>query len=262
MVLGSILKEPHDLESSLNFGSIEAFKDDERLEQTPEVRRLIDTSLRMDQSGQLKASLPMLSPKISGGADLRAASAESIQATMAASNVRAEVIMPDTAIAHVKKALDENEKIWKHVQSGGLTNYNPLYIIVGVATCKRLVQKESRTREGNLEIEPSGNFALAGAEIATQAAAGSKGGDDIKVKIEEECAFAYRLREFQYSKLPWKDAQSSDYLKGAAYGRDDGESMEAEAELPNKHKLVFDKFESDDEEVSVTQGGVNLDVSD
>lgn len=256
MVLGSILTKPDDLESSLNFESgIKSFPQDKRRNDSHAVRRVIHAELSTDIRGKLRAMLPTFAPIVNAGAGLEANRLSSIQATVEALDIHAESIIPGTAKAYIDEALLTPEVI-KYVSKGMFAK--PLYLIVGVATCKKLYIGDASVRERGLSTEaglgltPAGIEAEAGASANRNASAGSEW------EIQEECAFAYRVREFQYSRLRRRITGAKDVIDGSLFGGDGGRVdvplTTAEVEAEYHDVPVFDEFESEDEEMDSPDG--------
>lgn len=153
MVLGSILAEPDDLKSSLNYESgIKAFPSDKVQDDTHVVRQAIQAEMSSTHGGHLKAMLPI------------SAATASAEAIVEALDIRAESVAPGTADAYIDEALS-TPGVADYVQTGRFAR--PLYLIVGVATCKRLSTGDSSSR---------------------------RPADGSELEGQEERAFAYRVK--------------------------------------------------------------------
>lgn len=263
MVLGSILARPDDLESSLNYErGIAPFPADKRLDQTQAVRRVIRAELSHNLGGRLKAVLPTVSPFVSAGGGVEAKIAHSAEATVEALGIRAEIIMPGTAKEYIDEALLAPE-VLAYVRKGLYAR--SLYLIVGVATCKKLIMGESASRERGFSVEGDVNLPPAGIETGAGASVGRDASTGSEVEVQEECAFAYRVREFRYKKWSGSIKVADDVVQGALFKFD--ETIEelivpSEASEPKEdgEVPVFECFESEDEEVGSGEG-VNLIVT-
>lgn len=251
MVIGSILTKPDDLETSLNFErGIESFPQDKRRDETHAVRRVIHTEMSADTGGELKAMLPILAPVVNAGAGLGAKNSKSDEATVEALDIHAESIMPGTANPYIDKALLTHE-VAEYVKKGMFTRR--LYLIVGVATCKRLFIGDSSAQEQTFSAKGDLGLPPAGAEAEARAFANRNALVESELEIQEECAFAYRVREFQYSRLRRRITGAKDITEGSVFGGAGGRAdvplttAEVEAEYHDVPK--FDYFESEDEEV-------------
>jgi hypothetical protein len=242
MVLGSILTRPDDLESSLNLGSgIEPFPPDKIEDQTAAVRLFMRSELSRTDGGRIKALLPF-SPIASAGGGVSASSARSVEATVEASGVRAVAILPHNAQDYFERALQE-PCVLEYVRKGIFSK--PLYMIVGVATCQRLTMGDasSRKRSGSVDLDaslPAGGVD-AGAGVSSEKGSSA----DSDREVVEECDFAYRVREFQYSRLKKRIKKSANVTDGALFG-----TLPAAGEESLFEQVpVFEFFESEDEDV-------------
>lgn len=242
MVLGSILTKPDDLESSLNHASgIEAFPPDKIEDQTGMVRQFVRSELSKTKGGRIKALLPF-SPIASAGGGVGATSSRSIEATVEASGVRAVAVLQHNAQDYLERAL-QAPRVLDYVRKGVFSE--PLYMIVGVATCQRLTLGEasSKKRSGSVDLDASLTVGGIEAGIGVSREKGSSA--DSEREIAEECDFAYRVREFQYSRRKKQIKKSANVTDGAMFGTDHHQEEDGLfEEVP-----VFEYFESDDEDV-------------
>lgn len=264
MVLGSILTRPDDLESSLNYESgIAPFPADKRLDQTQAVRRVVRAELSRHLGGRLKAVLPTAAvPLASAGGGVEAKVAHDAEATVEALDIRAEIVMPGTAKAYVDEAL-RAPGVLAYARGGLFAR--PLYLIVGVATCRRLVMGDSASRERGFSAEADVSLAPAGIEAGVGASVGREASAGSEVEVQQECAFAYRVREFRYKKWSGGIKMADDVVRGALFKLEEtidelvvpteASGPEEEDEVP-----VFECFGSEDEEVESGEG-VNLIVT-
>ncbi|KAG8157226.1 hypothetical protein KVR01_012934 [Diaporthe batatas] len=241
MVLGSILTKPDDLESSLNYASgIDAFPPDKIEDQTPAVRLFMRSELTRTDGARIKALLPV-TPIVSAGGGVDAKSSRSVDATVEASGVRAKAVLPHTAKDYMEKAL-QAPGVVEYVRRGIFAE--PLYMIVGVATCRRLTvgDSSSRTRSGSVSLDAG--LAVGGVEAGIGVSRERGRSAETEREVTEECDFAYRVREFQYSRRKKRIKKSADVTDGAMFGMDNpGE------EGPFEEVPVFEYFESEDEDV-------------
>jgi len=92
-----------------------------------------------------------------------------------------------------------HEKVIKHVRKGLFGT--PLYIIVGVATASKLSVKEQQARENKTAV--SANMVAPGGwgEGETGFKHENTAAVNSELDVGESCDFAYRVREFVYSKF-------------------------------------------------------------
>ncbi|KAI7785612.1 hypothetical protein LA080_006632 [Diaporthe eres] len=220
MVLGSILTKPDDLESSLNHASG------------------IETHW-----GRIKALLPF-SLIASAGGGLSATSSRSVDATVEASGVRAVAVLSQTAQEYLERAL-QSPKVIEDVRKGVFSE--PLYMIVGVATCKGLYVGDASTKARSASVDLDASLTAGGVETGIGVSREKSSSADIERKVVEECDFAYRVREFQYSRRKKRIKKSANVTDGAMFGDDNPEEDGPFEEVP-----VFEYFESEDEDVGST----------
>lgn len=244
MVLGSILTTPDDIESSLNHPSgIEPFPAGVVEDQTGAVRLFMRSELSRTHGGRIKALLPF-SPIASAGGGVGAASSRSLDATIEASDVRAVAILPQTAQDYVERAL-QSSKVIDYVRKGIFAE--PLYMIVGVATCKKLYMGDSASKTRSVSVDLDASLTVGGIEAGTGVSREKEASADSERELVEECDFAYRVREFQYSRRKKRVKKSSNVTEGAMFGTDHSEQEDSYEEVP-----VFEYFESEDEDLDST----------
>lgn len=241
MALGSILTRPDSLESSLNYRQLMSspFPKDKTLDQSEAVRRFVRCEISKSTGGKLKALIPF-SLIASAGAELGADTSTSLENIMEASQVRAVAIMPDEAQEFVEEAL-QTPKVKQYVRGGAFGK--PLYMIVGVATCRALRLGSASSREGSLSLDLDASLTVSGVEAGVGASIERKKSAELDIEVDEECDFAYRVREFQYSKLRKQITKSRDMTKGAFFDGREVSGEEAFEMVP-----VFEFFEDADED--------------
>lgn len=241
MVLGSILTKPDDLESSLNYpNGIETFPPEKIEDQTSAVRLFVRSELSKTHGGRVKALLPF-SPVASAGGGVNATSSRSVDATVEALGVRAVAVLPHTAQDYIEKAL-QVPRVVEYVRKGVFSE--PLYMIVGVASCKGLYvgDASSKARSGAVDLDAGLTVGGVEAGIGVSREKGSVA--DTEREVIEECDFAYRVREFQYSRRKKRIKKSANVTEGALFGTNSPREEDPFEEVP-----VFEYFESEDEDV-------------
>lgn len=252
MVLGSILTKPDNLESTLNYRQMKMspFPKDKTLDQTEAARRFMRSEISKSSGGRLKALLPF-SPMASAGGGLSANISNSLENTIEGSHVRAVAIMPDEAAEFVNEAL-QLPRVIEHVKKGSFGE--PLFMIVGVATCRRMClgSSSSKGRSGSLDLDAS--LTVAGVEAGAGISRDKTSSGGFEVEIDEECDFAYRVREFQYSRWKKRIKKSRDVTEGAMFGGsqddDDNSNNNDDDDSCVEEVPVFEYFESEDEDLS------------
>jgi len=242
--LGSILTKAEEPESSINRNTeIPTIPDRDKYDESIAVRQHISTTFTSNLSALLKADAPA-NPLASAGAKIQASSNKDVKTTVDAMNVCAEVFIPtegymDEALAtpEVIKAVAKDLKFTKS-----------LYIIVGVATAGSLKEKEEISEESKASMSMNVSLAGSGGGGAAELEGGKKANRDMERDIDQECDFAYRVREFEYSRMRRKNnkwVDKGDRTKGTMFGadRDDG----YEVQKPEDYIPKFDSLAEDDE---------------
>ncbi|KAI1125136.1 hypothetical protein F5Y10DRAFT_247734 [Nemania abortiva] len=247
MVIGSILTRPDDLESSLNYSTgIEQLRPDQLMDQTPVVRRTVTAELSKNIGGRLKAVLPV-NPFISAGGGVEAERTKQLEATVDALDVRAVSIMPDTAKEYINRAL-QTPGVVQYVKEGLWAR--SLYLIVGTASCRRLVMGDTQSREIKVSAEVDAGIMVSGVEAGAGVSKGQKISAGSELEIQEECDFAYRVREFQYSRRKGAIKRTEDWTKGTMFSNDPARSESSLTSAGGEEEVPeFDGFEDDDEDV-------------
>lgn len=244
MVLGSILTKPDDLESSLNYSSgIEAFPPEKIEDQTGAVRLFVRSELSKTHGGRVKALLPF-SPVVSAGVGVDATSSRSLDAAVEASGVQAVAVLPHTAQDYIERAL-QIPRVVEYVRKGLFSE--PLYMIVGVASCKGLYVGDASRKARSRGIDLDASLTVGGVDAGIGVSREKCSSADTEREVIEKCDFAYRVREFQYSRRKKRIKKSANVTEGAMFGNDNSGEEDPFEEMP-----VFEYFESEDEDVDGT----------
>ncbi|KAI6091063.1 hypothetical protein F4821DRAFT_211005 [Hypoxylon rubiginosum] len=244
IVLGRILTDPENPESALNrhSGTVPVPESD-RVDYSPAVRYSIRSELANNSSALLKAVSPQ-SPLFGAGLAVEGGTSDTVSTTVEALNVRAEVFIPTEE--YMNEAL-KNPDVVKFAKEGLFGR--PLYIIVGVASATQLDLSEEKSRATKLSA--SANLSVAGSagEIAAGASVAPEASSGIEAEITQECDFAYRVREFVYSKFSRKWRDRGDITKRSMFGKDNVDGSEWEQD-----EVVEPKFDyCEDEDVAPSQ---------
>ncbi|KAH8698086.1 hypothetical protein GQ44DRAFT_694256 [Phaeosphaeriaceae sp. PMI808] len=274
IVLGSILKDPKNPESSLNLESDGAPMKPDSSNQEPSdkepstttastttriqrpsnvrdeslaVRATITSELSNNLSALLEVKAPG-NPIVDAALKIHGDKSNSAETVVEAMNVRAEIFMPQKT--YMDKALADL-KVMEYINDGskGMMPFSKkVYVIIGVSTAEKLNLKETleSNKSGGMSAEGSAHGSAKGkAEIS----GGKHGKTSIEREIEVDCDFAYRVREFIYSKSPFsskgKWIEGKDVTDGTMY-RDDAEGG-AEEDEDGEYIPVFDNVKRKDE---------------
>ncbi|KAI1827707.1 hypothetical protein F4861DRAFT_331097 [Xylaria intraflava] len=227
MKLGSILKDPRKLESSLNLHTIPEIDPKAIRDASQAVQTSLGSEMHKKNGLQAKAStnIPILGAGASTGLDMK--HRRNVATTVNALNARAVVFMPSDDFMAAALA---DTKVQKFARDCLFSK--PLYVVVGVATASKLWVSESRSEGHEVTANPNVSLPIdttglisAGADVGFEHARGSLHRSESE--IDEECDFAYRVREFFYSKLRRRVKEGDDYTESAlfdserSYGGDD-----------------------------------------
>lgn len=242
IVLGSILTDPEEPETSLNrkTGVVKIPKED-KIDDSAAVRQQIHSELSTNASALLKVVTPN-SPLFRAGVKVEGRSSDEVKTTVEALNVKAEIFIPDKsymdeALARPEITAYVKDSVWAKA----------LYVIVGVATAGSLAVIEEQSGERNVFLSTNASFTGTGTEIDGELSHSTKAEGGSTLKTEQPTDFAYRVREFEYSKfrLPRKFNDKGDRSEAAMFGRgrsDAGDTREEDI-VP-----AFDDWTGEDRE--------------
>jgi hypothetical protein len=247
IVLGSILTDPENPESSINRKTgVEPISREDRYDNSPAVRQQVHSALSKNTSALLKA-VPPNSPLFSAGVTVEGRSSKDVQTAIEALNIRAEVFIPDkpymdAALAKPEVVAEVKRGLWA----------KSLYIIVGVATASGLTVKEDTTAETKVGLEADVAIAGSGATGKAEVSHGKKAAGGVELEVQGDCDFAYRVREFEYSKLFRKFRDQGDRTEGALLGAGRDDDKDDSSKSDEDVVPGFDSWEEEDVEASET----------
>ncbi|KAI0436534.1 hypothetical protein F4803DRAFT_541871 [Xylaria telfairii] len=238
LFLGSIIKDPNEpVDSSLNFEQRAPSIEAKYLEHDiPIEKRNIegvlatntDLLLRLVPSGLLQNVQAAL------GGDAMASS----QTTLDALNIRTTWFRPDKEF--MERAL-ENDEVKQYARQCLFSK--SLYMIIGIATANKLEIEETlvkKTRGCGSVGANIQNIATTKAEVSREHSTLLTSG----FHIGQDCDFAYRVREFVYSRRRGKAKYKRDYNKGALFSDDaDDSDIDSENEDVDETLKPVPRFE-------------------
>ncbi|KAI1744741.1 hypothetical protein F4680DRAFT_234330 [Xylaria scruposa] len=209
ITLGAILSNPEEPETCLNRHDAKKIDPEYILDQSAAVQRTIEAGAFNDDSILLKATQPLLGAGLHVDGKLN----RDRKTIVDALDIKAKIFLPD------------KEYMNASVEVSGVQSYvkdchfsKTLYIIVGVASAKKLKVDEEISQEHHagarvMAVTPGGS----GMGVTTGGQHDGVKKADLGLKIEEECDFAYRIREFTYwkhrrNKVRMKDDRSTGAL--------------------------------------------------
>jgi hypothetical protein len=137
-----------------------------------------------------------------------------------------------------------------------------LYLIVGVATASRVDVKESQSKGHNAHFSANAALPVAAVEGELSFSNETKRTTGAEFTIEKDVDFAYRVKEFEYSKWRKRFKDGHDMTKGALMGRqrgdiagsdDDGDEGDDSVHGDEDYVPVFEGFEDEDVEGEDTE---------
>ncbi|KAL4865192.1 hypothetical protein BDV12DRAFT_200384 [Aspergillus spectabilis] len=193
MLLGSILTDPSNLESSLNLHFIPPIPEHTKRDAADTARLVIEIELHKKDSFLLSAASSF--PVFKAVAELGGSWSGDPRTAVEALNVRATVFVPN------KEFMDEalgDKSVVEYVRRGLFAK--ALYIVVGVATAKKFSVKEEQAGKVGVDASAKTTVYEVG-DIGVGASHSREAGAKVEWEIEGECDFAYRVREFEYSRF-------------------------------------------------------------
>lgn len=220
MRLGSVLSDPKDLESSLNLDAIPPIPTESKRDVSPAVKRHVNAELGKSDSFFVKAA-PAIAAlfNVELGASAGAGRESGVSTTVDAVDVRATVFIPSGE--YMDEAL-RNKKVQEFARKGAFGK--SLYIVVGVATAGNLSVREEQS--AGRFAEASAIAALPGGLGETEATFERRRNakTETGVEVGETCDFAYRVREFFYSKWRGRLEDQGNFVDSAMFGQDGNKS--------------------------------------
>ncbi|KAF3022525.1 hypothetical protein E8E14_012075 [Neopestalotiopsis sp. 37M] len=230
MSLGSILTRPDDLESSLNYTKgMEPFLPDQICDQTDAVQRVVKSELKNLFGGRLSAVLP-INPVVGAGGGIEGQWTEDHAVEAEITGISARSVLPQAVRDWVESQLTL-PGVERYIRDWSF--HKSLYVIVGVATCKRISITESKDISRSASVGGEAQVALAGINAEAGLSASKEKERGSSVEIEQECDFAYRVREFVYSRRRKQlKGSSRDVIGGAMFNLDN------EFDFDGPYKLI------------------------
>ncbi|KAH7383917.1 hypothetical protein BKA66DRAFT_463078 [Pyrenochaeta sp. MPI-SDFR-AT-0127] len=244
--LGSILTDSKEPESSLNLESKEGIKDvPNARDESVAVRATITSELSSNLNALLEVKIPG-NPIVDAAVKIQADKSKSVETVVDAMNVRAEIFLPSEEYMDAALA---NPAIVNYMKGGPLPFSKRVYVIVGVATAEKLDLQERLKKNTSASMSAGASASGDTAKAEGAVSGGNQGSMDIHRQIDVDCDFAYRVREFVYSKMPLakgKWVKGNDVTEGTMFGdgretRDKKDTVEEE-EIPK-----FDNLKKKDE---------------
>ncbi|KAL2855141.1 hypothetical protein BJX68DRAFT_23370 [Aspergillus pseudodeflectus] len=243
--LGSILTDALNPGSSLNLGRIVAVPAECKYDDADLVKLRIESELH--QSRSLLVSAASSIPVLSAAAALDGCWSRDPRTTVDALNVRATSFVP------TKEYMDEalaDESVVEYLRRGLFAK--SIYLIVGVATASRLSVVETQAGTSGLGASAKATVPEA-VDLGIEASHRSQAGSTVTKETAEDCDFAYRVREFEYSRIPRRVRDKGLMTKKTMFGLEEKatSSDDLDDAVPQ-----FEWFEDEDVSVDGSEGGL------
>ncbi|KAI3393856.1 hypothetical protein diail_3531, partial [Diaporthe ilicicola] len=193
--LGTVLSEPENVESFLNRDEIPTIGQDDRLDMSNIVKLHLGTELKKEDHA-LASALSKFPAFVDAGASADAHREHTTSTTVDALQVKAEVLL-QAAKEYMPAAL-KTQGVLDYLR--GCYFRKPLYMVVGVATAGRYARSERQERSSGAGASGHADVpGIAGGDTELRHERGANA--DVELEVEDECVFAYRIRQFSYMKL-------------------------------------------------------------
>ncbi|KAK0748834.1 hypothetical protein B0T21DRAFT_380574 [Apiosordaria backusii] len=243
--LGSVLTDPEDLESSLNLNAIPPIPAHLLRDATPEVRLSVQTELSKSNSILAKAA-PALEGLFTLGGGAEFSRSHGVTSSLNISgNVKASVFKADKV--YMDLLLQDKEVISYARRGLG----KPMFVVVGVATAGSVEMKETKHKSNK-----AGVSGQAGVEMIGEGEVGlereSSNSSTSEVRLEGGLDFAYRVREFSYSRVRGTVKDKGDWTGKVLFA--EGKPVVVNAEGQGEVVPVFKGFEEEEVKLRATGG--------
>lgn len=239
IALGAILSDPEEPESRLNRYDAVAPKniDNESL--------AVQRTIQAEASNSDSVLLKVVQPLLGAGLNLDGKLGNERKAFVDALDVKAVIFAPDQAYM---EASVQVPGVQEHVKKSFYSQ--KLYMIVGVATAKKLSANEETSQEHSAAVSIS---AAPPGGLGIEATAEARHSSSKKVvsswKIDGECDFAYRVREFTCWRFTKKVNKGQDRNKGALFhtrNEEDEDEDDDDDEEEGETVIQFNDFLDND----------------
>ncbi|KAH8587055.1 hypothetical protein B0O99DRAFT_656556 [Bisporella sp. PMI_857] len=238
IALGAILSDPEEPETRLNRLDAMEINPKYILDESAAVQRTIRAEVSNNDSILFKVAQPLLGAGLSINGKL----SKDRKTIVDALDIKAKIFLPD------------KEYMRASVELAGVQDYikdcnfsKTLYMIIGVASAKKLSIDEETSQQDSagagITAAPQGG---SGTEVTVEGQDHRSKETVSGLKVEEDCDFAYRIREFTYwkhrsNKVKMKDDRSAGALFGT--GNDDEDANEDFETVAVFHNLKDDDIE-------------------
>ncbi|KAM0480422.1 hypothetical protein ACHAPX_004253 [Trichoderma viride] len=190
IALGAILSDPEDPETRLNWHSATEINPKYLIDESTAIQRVIHAGISNDNHIMLK-----LSQLLGGALNASGGAKDNKNTVIDAVDVEAKIFLPNKEYMNASMEAPEVQEYVKNCNFS-----KTLYMIIGVASAKKLRIKEESSKQRSAGVGVTASYpggtdlgTVGGCHKSTQTAVS-------EMKTEQECDFAYRIREFTY----WK----------------------------------------------------------
>lgn len=214
IALGAILSNPEDPETRLNWHSTTEIDPKYLFDESAAVQRVIHGEESNDNDIMLKLAQLLLS----GGLIASGGSKEDRKTIIDVLDVQAKIFLPNK---EYMIASMEAPEVQEYVKNCNFSK--TLYMIIGVASAKKLCIKEVSSKQCSTGVGVTASY-LGGPDLGGTVKGCHKSTQTTvsEMDTEQECDFAYRIREFTYWKYRREKVKmKADRNAGALFGTGD-----------------------------------------
>lgn len=190
IALGAILSDPEDPETRLNWHSAKDIDPKYLIDESRAVQRVIHAGISNDSHIMLK-----LTQLLGGGLNASGGAKDDRKTIIDAVDVEAKIFLPDKGYMNASM---ETPEVQEYVRNCNFSK--TLYVIVGVASAKKLRIKELSSKQRSVGVGVTAPYP-GGPDLGTAGGCHKSAEAAVsELNTEQKCDFAYRIREFTY----WK----------------------------------------------------------
>ncbi|KAI3323847.1 hypothetical protein HD806DRAFT_495749 [Xylariaceae sp. AK1471] len=240
--LGAVLTDPYEVEDSLTQEEGVVPVPEGYIKDVSEAAVMaISTHLSTETESHLKGLFPLHLLANVGGS-VGGGSERAIERIVRACNVQATVFRPSEAYMD---DVMKKQVVTGHLQKSWLGG-GKLYIIVGVAKAQNLTVDDSTNRGRQAGVTAIASVPLAGVEIDTGLTHKRNSGAAIGYTIDHEVTFAYRVKEFKYSKIRKRLKDQGHVTDGAMLGTEEDQDRDSVVPIATDYDFEFEGFPEDE----------------
>ncbi|KAL7895093.1 hypothetical protein HDV63DRAFT_134066 [Trichoderma sp. SZMC 28014] len=199
IALGAILSDPEDPETRLNWHSTTSIDPKYLIDESTAIQRVIHAGMSDENHILLK-----LTQLLSGGLNASGGAKDDRKTIIDAVDVEAKIFLPDKEYMNASM---EGPEVQEYVKNCNFSK--TLYMIIGVASAKKLRIKEVSSKQRTAGVGVNAAYP-GGPDLGAVGGRHKRAETTVsELDTEQECDFAYRIREFTY----WKHRREKVKMK-------------------------------------------------